>query len=577
MSRPPSLGDGSPLLEGLGLVTVRIPLSILAGRTAHFLCNWKKLTPDHWVLQTVMGYRIEMLTTPWQTHRPVTVVPKDQELLLQEEITKLCQKGAVIPVDRVGSQSTGFCSTIFLVPKKDTKQMRPVVNLKPLNRFLPRVHFKMEGLHVVRDLLQKGDWLCRIDLKDAYFAIPVCKEHQPFLRFIWRSETYQFTCLPFGLASAPRVFTKVLRPVVGFLRLRGVRCVIYLDDLLIMASSREQAALQCAAATQLLESLGFLVNYSKSQIHPTQELTFLGLNIDSVKEELILPLQKLAEIRKQARKLISRQIVSARDLAQFVGKLSATALAIHPAPLHYRGLQRLKHQALRGSHNYSTQILLSPLAREDLEWWLHEASGWNGRSLQPTPPELELETDASQAGWGAYCQGTLTGGRWSEEEEHLHINELELLAALFSLKAFLKHARDISVLLKSDNVTTVAYINHLGGTKSKILVNISKNIWLWCLQRGITLKAQHLPGKENLKADFMSRHLRDRTDWVLNPALFNLINQTWGPLLVDLFATRFSHQLPRFSVGVQIRKRRPQMPSCRTGGTCRLMHTHCGV
>ena len=116
------LGDGSPLLEGLGLVTVRIPLSVLAGITAHFLCNWKKLTPDYWVLQTVMGYRIEMLTTPQQTHRPVTVVPKDQEPLLQEEIAKLCQKGAVIPVDRVGSQSTGFCSTIFLVPKKDTNE-----------------------------------------------------------------------------------------------------------------------------------------------------------------------------------------------------------------------------------------------------------------------------------------------------------------------------------------------------------------------------------------------------------------------------------------------------------------------
>lgn len=77
-------------------------------------------------------------------------------------------------------------------------------------------------------------------------------------------------------------------------------------------------------------------------------------------------------------------------------------------------------------------------------------------------------------------------------------------------------------------------------------VNISKTLWLWCLQRGITLRAQHLPGKEDLKADFKPRHLRDRTDWVLNPALFNLINQTWSPLLVDLFATRFSYQLPRF-------------------------------
>lgn len=82
-----------------------------------------------------MGYCIELLTTPQQTHQLVMVFPKDQEpLIIQEEITKLCQKGAVIPVDRVDSRSTGFCSTIFMVPKKDTKQMRLVVNLKPLNR-----------------------------------------------------------------------------------------------------------------------------------------------------------------------------------------------------------------------------------------------------------------------------------------------------------------------------------------------------------------------------------------------------------------------------------------------------------
>ena len=146
----------------------------------------------------------------------------------------------------------------------------------------------------------------------------------------------------FHLASH-RVFTKVLRPVVGFLCLGGVKCVIYLDDLLIVAGSRDLAALHCAATTRLLESLGFLVNYSKSQTQPAQELAFLGLNIDSMTEELILPHQKLSDIRKQARKLPRQTWVSAREIAQFVGKLSATVMAIQPAPLHYRSLQHLEH------------------------------------------------------------------------------------------------------------------------------------------------------------------------------------------------------------------------------------------
>ena len=187
--------------------------------------------------------------------------------------------------------------------------------------------------------------------------------------------------------------------------------MIFLDNLLIMASSQDQAASQCAAATQLFESLGFLVNYVKSQIQPVQVLTFLGLDIDSREVKLSLPPQKLSEIQKQAKKLQGQKWVSAQELAQFIGKLSATAQAIHPAPLQYRSLQHLKHKALQCSQNYSELVRMSPAAREDLKWWLHKVSRWNGRSLQTTPPELEIETDASLTGWGAYCQGILTGQR----------------------------------------------------------------------------------------------------------------------------------------------------------------------
>lgn len=100
--------------------------------------------------------------------------------------------------------------------------MRPVVNLKPLNLFLHKSHLKMEGLHVVGDLLQKGDWMCQVDLKDAYFAIKIWSKHRPLLHFIGGMEMFQFTCLPFGLASVPRVFTKDSQTgIVGLLHMKG--------------------------------------------------------------------------------------------------------------------------------------------------------------------------------------------------------------------------------------------------------------------------------------------------------------------------------------------------------------------
>ncbi len=96
----------------------------------------------------------------------------------------------------------GFYSTVFLVPKKEG-QFRPVINLRSLNRFIRHQHFKMEGIHLLRDILQRGDWLCRRDLKDAYFAVLIIPAHQKLLRFLWNKSVYQFTCLPFGLSSAP--------------------------------------------------------------------------------------------------------------------------------------------------------------------------------------------------------------------------------------------------------------------------------------------------------------------------------------------------------------------------------------
>ena len=156
-----------------------IPLS-LAGRTRLHTQNWQAITSEPWVLETTAGYQLELLSIPRQSHPPVTVVAREKMALIDKEVEKLRQKGAVVQVQ--SKQDKGFFSTLFLVPKKVSGEMKPVVNLRPLNRFLPHVHFKMEGLNVVRDLIQENDWMCRIDLKDAYFAI-LCEQHQPLLRF----------------------------------------------------------------------------------------------------------------------------------------------------------------------------------------------------------------------------------------------------------------------------------------------------------------------------------------------------------------------------------------------------------
>ena len=180
------------------------------------------------------------------------VFPPEQAAQVREELQSLLKKGAVVPVS---DSQEGFYSNLFLVPKKNG-QMRPVINLKRLNQWVSAEHFKMEGIPTLRDLLSPGDWFVKVDLKDAYFTVPIDSGHHHYLRFMLGKEKYQFTCFPFGLSCAPWTFTKVMKTVMILLRSWGVRIIIYIDDMLILAETSEQAYQHLETLLWILESWG---------------------------------------------------------------------------------------------------------------------------------------------------------------------------------------------------------------------------------------------------------------------------------------------------------------------------------
>ena len=175
--------------------------------------------------------------------------------------------------------------------------------------------------------------------------------------------------------------------------------------------------------------------------------------------------------------------------------------AVLPAPLHYRNLQRIENQALRQFQDFSTVVILDRNTREELTWWQNSLENWNGKAVLESTPDMIAETDASLLGWGAVSEGVQTGGLWSEGERMHHINLLELIAGAFAVKTFARHRRNIHMHLKMDNKTAIFYINKMGGTRSHLLAHTACQLWQWCLQRGITLSAKHLPGSSNIIAD----------------------------------------------------------------------------
>ena len=176
--------------------------------------------------------------------------------------------------------------------------------------------------------------MTKIDLKDAYFMFPIHTTHRWMHRLSVRERHYQFTCLPVSLSCVPWVFTKTLRPVTTMLRELGVRLVIYVDNILIMAETREQVRDHNLSLIYLLENLGFIIHPVKSLTNPTQEIEFLGMQVDSCSIELRVPGQKLKQIRPEAVKMAEKLAPpTAQEVSHLVGKQNSHSQAIPPGPL----------------------------------------------------------------------------------------------------------------------------------------------------------------------------------------------------------------------------------------------------
>ena len=369
---------------------------------------------------------------------------------ISTEVSQLLMKGAITET-HITPQSF-----VSLVEKKDGGQ-RPVINLKCLNHYVKTEHFKMEGLHLLPDLLQPQDWMVKLDLKDAYLQIPIHPDHQHLLTFQWEDKSCMLKCLPFGLSSAPRMFTKLLKPMVGFLR--QIECcllIIYLDDILIMHQNREQLQQLIQLTCQLFENLGLMVNLKKSITTPTQGLEFLGFQVCSLSMRLSIPSEKLRKIRQDAQRMLGQPSLSVREIARFVGKTTATTRAIPLAPLHYRPLQMLMNSIVPPSYSqeettkkYNTPLVLNPDSKADLSWWASLIQTPMGAPVCTPSPTVTVHSDASSKGWGAVLNGKMgMGGVWSPEEATHHINYLELLAVFLAIKAFGKTWKSITVLLR---------------------------------------------------------------------------------------------------------------------------------
>ena len=285
------------------------------------------------------GYILPFISKPNLVRVPLIqsgykALQKDQALATC--IQSLLSKNTIERVENV--KCLGFYSRLFLVSNPQ-QRWRPVIDLSRLNTVLLVEMFKMETPESIRTSLIPGEWVSSIDLSDAYRFLPVHPNSTKYLRFCHISQVFQFTSLPFGLATAPQVFTMIVKEVRLMALTRGLRLHQYLDDLQINSQSQEEAHVNTQAVVDLTEALRWIINQEKSELKPTQVFSFVGYeyHLDSA---LVKPTQeRWLKLQDLILHFKSKHVLTARCLMSLIGLLASTEKMVPERCLHMRPFQ----------------------------------------------------------------------------------------------------------------------------------------------------------------------------------------------------------------------------------------------
>ena len=184
----------------------------VGGRLASFSHRWSR---DAWAFRVVKRGLTWEWCAPPPPFRPFHQAPTPQ---LEEFVQDMLKAGSIEE-----TSSLLFQGPLFSVPKKDTDKRRVILDLSTLNKSIACPTFKMTTVDDVRQVLPLNAFTTSIDLKDAYWHVPINPYYRKFLGFRLGNKKFQFRAMPFGLNIAPRIFTKLCRPILRELRMRGVK------------------------------------------------------------------------------------------------------------------------------------------------------------------------------------------------------------------------------------------------------------------------------------------------------------------------------------------------------------------
>ncbi|CAI7730380.1 unnamed protein product [Closterium sp. NIES-53] len=465
----------------------------------------------------------------------------------QGAVSDLIASGAAV---QVSSKAALTCiSPLNVVEQRD--KCRLILDLRKVNAHLQVPKFKYEGLGRVTEIIRPNDWMFTIDLKSGYHHVEIHSSCWRYLGFQLDGKFYCFTSLPFGLATAPFVFTQLIKQLAKRWRARGVRVILYVDDLLFLCHSETQARSTCIKVLQDLKAAGFVINAKKSNLHPTHHLRFLGMELDTERGMFLIGEdrreQLLQELHLLVKKGQSGRQVPIRKIARITGFLSSMLLALGTTA------RAFSHELLHlidSARSWNARVKLSQVATEELLFWTVRFDRFNGAPFHQSQRfDAVIHVDASAHSWGAIlakfpsasCEASACMPR---ELLRTSNTRRELEGVLWALQTFATQVAGAHVLVRVDN-QAVMFILRKGGSRQADLTLTCQAIIQFCLGNTTRLAIEWIPRELNVQADDLSK-LQDHDNYSLHAPWFRLLDRHWGPHTIDLFANARNKHVQRF-------------------------------
>lgn len=355
--------------------------------------------------------------------------------------------------------------------------------------------------------LGKGTLLAKVDVKEAFRIIPVHPHDRLLLGMLWDSKLYLDKCLPFGLRSAPLLFTALADALEWVLRQHGINQVFhYIDDFILAGKPASNECSEHLARTlQIFTKLGIPVEPSKLE-GPATCITILGIEVDTIKQELRLPEDKLARLRDLTHSWRGQKCCKKRDLLSLIGTLQHAASVVRPGRAFVRRMIDLS----TSRNHMEAWLRLNWEFRSDLEWWFQLASAWNGVSLlaplRRQSPDLELTTDASGSwGCGAFHEVDWFQLQWEEKSEPPNITVKELTPIVLAAALWGHKWAGKTIRARCDNMAVVHILNSRT-SKDNNAMHLVRCLCLIECYCNFTIVSKHIPGSHNDLADALSRN-----------------------------------------------------------------------